>query len=550
MAEVEDRAPEASAPEARVQAPGTSVPSAAESGVGESPASGRRGAALRLAALVLIVVGGFLAARFTPVGEYLTREGVGAAVEQLRNAPWAPVIFIAAYAVATALAVPGTVLTLAGGAVFGLAWGTLYNAVAANLGANAAFALARGLGRDAVRRLAGGDSKALARLDAAVSRHGFQGLLTLRLIPLVPFNVLNFGSGLLPMKWSTYAAATAIGILPGTAVYTFFAEALLRGSQEASRDALARLFLAGGLLALLSFLPAILKRCGARLPGMGSLAVAAALGIGAAGAAAAPQPTPDHDATGLPGHDALTRVLSAVVEADGSVDYLRLAESYERPTGLAAYLQQLAATKAAALEAAPTRERLAFWINAYNACMLKRVIEHYPIAPAGGFRGLRNRAAGRPENSVWQIEDVFTGAHCPVAGALRSQDEIEHEIVRPMGDPRIHFAVNCAARSCPPLVPQAYEGESIDRQLDQRVADFMADSTHFSVARAHGRSVVRVNKVLEWYKEDFGGEEGVLSFLAAYAQGALREALEQPNAKLEFFEYDWTLNDSSTDVSR
>ena len=548
MAEVEDQALEDRAPEARARAPGTSAPSAAESGVGESPASGRRGAALRLAALVLIVAGGFLAVRFTPVGEYLTREGVGAAVEQLRNAPWAPVIFVAAYAVATALAVPGTVLTLAGGAVFGFAWGTLYNAVAANLGANGAFALARGLGRDAVRRLAGSDSKALARLDAAVSRHGFQGLLTLRLIPLVPFNVLNFGSGLLPMKWSTYAAATAIGILPGTAVYTFFAEALLRGSQEASGDALARLFLAGGLLALLSFLPAILKRCGARLPGMGSLAVAAALGIGAAGAAAAPQPT--HDTTGLPGHDALTRVLSAVVEADGSVDYLRLAESYERPTGLAAYLHQLAAVKAAALEAAPTRERLAFWINAYNACMLKRVIEHYPIAPAGGFQGLRNRAAGRPENSVWQIEDVFTGAHCPVAGALRSQDEIEHEIVRPMGDPRIHFAVNCAARSCPPLVPQAYEGESIDRQLDQRVADFMADSTHFSVDRAHGRPVVRVNKVLEWYKEDFGGEEGVLSFLAAYARGALREALEQPNAKLEFFEYDWTLNDSSTDVSR
>ena len=160
------------------------------------PAAGRGGAVLRLAAIVLILAGGFLVVRLTPAGEYLTREGVGAAIEHLRSNPWAPVIFVAVYAAATALAVPGTVLTLAGGAVFGFAWGTLYNAVAANIGANAAFGVARGLGRDAVRRLAGSDSKALARLDAAVSRHGFQGLLTLRLIPLVPFNVLNFGSGI------------------------------------------------------------------------------------------------------------------------------------------------------------------------------------------------------------------------------------------------------------------------------------------------------------------------------------------------------------------
>ena len=519
---------------------------------GAPSAASRGGAVLRLAAIVLILAGGFLVVRLTPAGEYLTREGVGAAIEHLRSNPWAPVIFVAVYAAATALAVPGTVLTLAGGALFGFAWGTLYNAVAANIGANAAFGLARGLGRDAVRRLAGSDSKALARLDAAVSRHGFQGLLTLRLIPLVPFNVLNFGSGLLPMKWSTYAAATAIGILPGTAVYTFFAEALLQGSQDASRDAIARLLLAGGLLVLMSFLPAILKRLGVRLPGAAGLAVAAAtLAAGATGGAvAAQQPIPDQQAAiGLPDHDAFTRILSSVVE-NGDVNYLRVAEGYGRPNGLVAYLERLAATDPAALKAAPAPDRLAFWINAYNACMLKRVVEHYPIEPAGGLRGLRNRAAGRPANSVWQIEDVFTGPHCPVAGTLRSQDEIEHEIVRPMGDPRIHFAVNCAAISCPPLVSEAYNGSLLDRQLDQRVAEFMADSTHFSVSVAGGRPVVRANKVLDWFKEDFGGEAGVLSFLAGYAKGATREALEHPDARLEFFDYDWTLNDTAKDTSR
>lgn len=577
MAEVEGASAEvegasAEAERAAAEADGA----AAESGAsrGESPAPSRKGPLLRLAAVALILVGGFLIVRLTPAGEYLTREGVGAAVEELRGNRWAPAIFVALYATATAMAVPGTILTLVGGAVFGFYWGTLYNAVAANIGANAAFGVARGLGRDAVRRLAGADSKALARLDDVVGRHGFQGLLTLRLIPLVPFNVLNFGSGLLPMKWSTYALATAIGILPGTAVYTFFAESLLQGAQGADREALTRLLVAGGLLAALSFLPAILKRLGARLPGMGTLAVlATAVGAiatapatatttpGAGGSAAAvqeatadPAPTATSDQerrADLPAHDAFTQVLVGVVR-NGDVDYRALAKDYEEPTGLAGYLEQLEATTPAALEVAPAVDQLAFWINAYNACMLKRVIEHYPIQPAGGFRGLRNRAAGRPANSVWQIEDVFTEPHCAVAGALRSQDEIEHEIIRPMGDPRIHFAVNCAAKSCPPLVAQAYDGASLDRQLDERVAAFMADAAHFAVivAGADGRPVVRTNRVLEWFKDDFGGEAGVLSFLAGYASGATREALERPDPRLAFFDYDWTLNDISVDISR
>ena len=227
---------------------------------------------LKLAALALLLVGGYLAARATPAGDHLTREGIGEAVSLLRGTPWAPAIFVGVYATATALAVPGTILTLAGGAVFGFHWGTLYNFVAANIGANAAFLIARSLGRDAVRRLVGRDSEVLNRLEAMVRRHGFRGLLTLRLIPLVPFNALNFGSGLMPLRWRTYGIATLVGILPGTVVYTFFADALLEGSREASRDAIVRLIVAGALLALLSLLPAILRRLGVRLPGIPSVA--------------------------------------------------------------------------------------------------------------------------------------------------------------------------------------------------------------------------------------------------------------------------------------
>lgn len=243
-------------------------PERSEEGGGPSRAHRRR-ALLKLAALVALVGAVYAALHLTPAGAYLTRDGIADGIGWLRGAPWAPVVFVAVYATATALAVPGTVLTLAGGAVFGVFWGSIFNWIAANAGANAAFLLARVLGRDGARRLAGEDSAALRRLDAAVEKRGFLGLLALRLVPLAPFNVLNFGAGLTALRWPVYAAATAIGIVPGTVVYTFFADAILRGTQGASRDALLRLLLAGVLLAGLAALPAALKRLGVRLPGAG-----------------------------------------------------------------------------------------------------------------------------------------------------------------------------------------------------------------------------------------------------------------------------------------
>jgi uncharacterized membrane protein YdjX (TVP38/TMEM64 family) len=220
-----------------------------------------RGPLLRLALLAGLVIAGGLLAALTPVGDYLTRDGVGEAAVWLRASRAAPLLYIAAYVTATVFAMPGSVLTLAGGAMFGAAKGTLYTTIAANLGANAAFAVSRFLGRDGIRRLAGNRIEAL---DRATENHGFRGLLTLRLIPAVPFNALNFGSGMSSLKWGTYALATAIGILPGTVVYTFFADALLEGSQEASRGALIRVLASGAMLVALSFLPAALGRTSSR----------------------------------------------------------------------------------------------------------------------------------------------------------------------------------------------------------------------------------------------------------------------------------------------
>ena len=111
----------------------------------------RSGALLRLLLLAALIGGGIAAATLTPLGDHLSRDGIGRAIEWLRGSTWAPVVFVAVYASATALAIPGTILTLAGGALFGVVQGTIYNTLAANLGATMAFAVSRFLGRDGVR---------------------------------------------------------------------------------------------------------------------------------------------------------------------------------------------------------------------------------------------------------------------------------------------------------------------------------------------------------------------------------------------------------------
>ncbi|MBW3535964.1 MAG: DUF547 domain-containing protein, partial [Gemmatimonadetes bacterium] len=232
----------------------------------------------------------------------------------------------------------------------------------------------------------------------------------------------------------------------------------------------------------------------------------------------------------LPDHGAFTDVLEGVVHPP-LVDYRAL---MPRKPALDAYLERLAATDPAALEEAGRDARLAFWINAYNACMLDLVTDHYPIERSGGIvQRLRNRLAGRPANSVWQIPDVFTREHCAVAGEPRSQDEIEHEIIRPMGEPRIHFVVNCAARSCPTLAARAYAADDLDARLDEAVRRFMADARHFRLEE----DTLFLNRVLDWYGDDFGGVDGLRDFFAPYLDEEARARVNDPVTAVEFVEY-------------
>jgi uncharacterized membrane protein YdjX (TVP38/TMEM64 family) len=213
-------------------------------------------AGAKLSILIVILVGSFIIAhRFGP-----SHGGMVAFAQRaraLREAQYAIPLFLAAYAVAGTLGVPGSILTLTGGAVFGFELGTLLNWIGATLGAIGGYWLARALGRDAIERIAGRRIYALEKLADA---HAFSSVLRLRLIPVVPFNALNFACGLVGIDFASYVAGTMIGDLPVTAAYTYFADALLSGVAGARRAALIHASVAGGLLILVSFLPSLVKR--------------------------------------------------------------------------------------------------------------------------------------------------------------------------------------------------------------------------------------------------------------------------------------------------
>lgn len=133
-----------------------------------------------------------------------------------------PVVFVALYAALTVLLVPGVVLTLAAGALFGPWIGTLLTVLGATAGASAAFAIARRLGRDPLGAVSG---QRVARLNSWLAERGFRAVLYARLVPIVPFSALNYAAGLTDLRPRDYVAATAIGIVPGA-----FAYAALGGS--------------------------------------------------------------------------------------------------------------------------------------------------------------------------------------------------------------------------------------------------------------------------------------------------------------------------------
>lgn len=219
----------------------------------------KRPAILRLALLAAIVVAALVVAYLGGSGAFGDAEALSEFLRDVRGIPGIRLLFILAFGIATALGFPATALTLAGGAIFDFGWGFFLNWMGVMLGATLGYGMASVLGRDSVRRLLG---HRVQKLDTITAEHGFWAMFRLRLIPVIPFLPLNFSAALAGVRVRDYIPATALGLIPFIGVYTYFADVLIAGVAGARERALWNIAIAGALLILLSFAPAILRKLG------------------------------------------------------------------------------------------------------------------------------------------------------------------------------------------------------------------------------------------------------------------------------------------------
>jgi hypothetical protein len=225
-------------------------------------------------------------------------------------------------------------------------------------------------------------------------------------------------------------------------------------------------------------------------------------------------------------HSAFDALLSRHV-ADGLVDY----DAFRSAPSFHAYLDALAKADLAPL---PEPERLAFWINAYNAYTIELINRH------GERESIRNinTTLGLALKGPWHEPLVRA------AGQVHHLDHVEHEIIRKQfREPRIHFALVCAAVSCPPLRTEAYTGARLDAQLRDQAQAFLRQSPDKNRVDVAQRTVY-VSRVFEYYARDFGGTDAAIGRYIAqfYPAGPERALLESGAFTLRKTEYDWTLN--------
>jgi len=174
-------------------------------------------------------------------------------------------------------------------------------------------------------------------------------------------------------------------------------------------------------------------------------------------------------------------------------------------------------------------ERLAFWIDAYNILAIDLVVRHPGI---GSIRDI-----GSLLRPVWDREAGRVG------GRARSLGEIEHEILRPMGDPRIHGAIVCASVSCPPLRREPFSAGHLDALLDDQMRRWLA-SPEKGLRIDRGSNTVKLSRVFDWFARDFEAEGGALAFASRYAPEPERAwlAANAADLRIRYLPYDWDLN--------
>ena len=170
---------------------------------------------------------------------------------------------------------------------------------------------------------------------------------------------------------------------------------------------------------------------------------------------------------------------------------------------------------------------LSFWINVYNILAAKMITDHYPIESikdvGSFFKSVWKRAAGT------------------VGGKERTLNDIEHEILRKMNEPRIHVAIVCASVSCPDLRREAYSAGKLNEQLDDQMEKFLR-SREKGMKLDERKNRVYLSAIFKWFAEDFESRGGVLKYIGQYVTAEERKVLNNSKIKISYLYYNWKIN--------
>jgi hypothetical protein len=219
-------------------------------------------------------------------------------------------------------------------------------------------------------------------------------------------------------------------------------------------------------------------------------------------------------------HSEWSRLLAKHVDERGRVDYAGWKRTEADRAALQTYLGRIAARPN---PAATGHDLAASLINAYNAATIGWVLENFPI------------------ESIRSTDDPFRKRRHQIGAAVASLDDIEHGTLRPLVGYRVHAALVCAARSCPPLPREAYEASRLDEQLDSGMRSWLARGDLNSVRPVENR--VRVSPIFRWFAEDFEKAGGVRAVLQRYTPPEIARRLADPRVEIRYLRYDWGLND-------
>ncbi len=220
-----------------------------------------------------------------------------------------------------------------------------------------------------------------------------------------------------------------------------------------------------------------------------------------------------------------TSLLGTYVVDSGFVDYDAWTANPDDVAKLQGFIDEMASYDVGDLTG---DEELAFWINAYNAITLNEVLKRYPLET------VRPKFLGIPATAF------FTKKEHTINGEAYSLDDIENNVLRKLGEPRIHFAINCASTSCPVLRPEAYRAEVLGEQLDEQAIKFIGDPDRNRFDAETNQA--SLSQIFEWFRKDFDAVGGVPSYLAQFATGDAKTVLESDQLNIEYITYNWALN--------